>query len=62
MDCEGFSKYDKLIAIDLTKKPWFKITDYFISRHDEDNATMFFINEKSEEATFEVSQNAVTVV
>ena len=57
MDCEGFSKYDKLIAI-----PWFKTTDYFISRHDEDNATMFFINEKSEEATFEVSQNAVTVV
>ena len=21
LDCEGFSKYDKLIAIDLTKKP-----------------------------------------
>ena len=32
----------------------------FIGRLDEDNATMFFITEKSEETTFYISQNSVT--
>ena len=35
----------------------------FIGRLDKDNgATMFFIVEKSQETTFEFSQNPVTVV
>ena len=67
MDCEGLSKYHKLIAIDLSKQtelenPDLKQQINFISRLDEDNAKMFYIIEKSEETTFEVSQNAVTVV
>ena len=67
MDCEGLSKHHKLIAIDLSKQtelenPDLKQQINFISRLDEDNAKMFYIIEKSEETTFEVSQNAATVV
>ena len=67
LDCEGLSKHHKLIAIDLSKQtelenPDLKQQINFISRLDEDNAKMFYIIEKSEETTFEVSQNAVTVV
>ena len=67
LDCEGFSKHHKLIAIDLSKQtelanPELKQQINFISRFDEDNATMFYIIGKSEETTFEVSQNVVTVV
>ena len=67
LDYEYFSKFYKLIVIDLSKQieienPNLKQKISFIGRLDEDNATMFFIIEKSEETTFEFSQNSVTVV
>ena len=67
LDYEYFSKHYKLIKIDLSKQIELENFDIkqqinFIGRLDEDNATMFFIIEKSEKITFEVSQNAVTVV
>ena len=54
LDYEYFSKHYKLIAIDSSKK---KIN--FIGKLEDDKATMFFIIEKSEETTFEFSQNFV---
>ena len=68
MDYEYFSKHYKLIAIDLSKQtelenPDLKQQINFIGRLKRDEgATMFFIIEKSEEITFEFSQNAATVV
>ena len=68
MDYKYFSKHYKLIAIDLRKQtelesPSLKQQINFIGRVTEnEGATMFFIAEKSEEATFEFSQNAATVV
>ena len=68
LDYEYFSKYYKLIAIDLSKRTELENFDLkqqnsFISRLDRyDGSTMFFIIEKSEEATFEFSQNAVAIV
>ena len=68
LDYEYFSKYYKLIAIDLSKQielenPDLKQQINFIGRLErEGGATMFFIIEKSEETTFEFSQNAATVV
>ena len=65
---EYFSKYYKLIAIDLSKQIELKNPDLkqqinFIGRLERnEGATMFFIIEKSEETTFEFSQNAATVV
>ena len=51
MDYKYFSKHCKLIAIDLKQQI------NFIGRVTEnEGATMFFIAEKSEEATFEFSQ------
>ena len=44
------------------KNPDLKQQINFNSRLYEDNATMFFIIKKSEETTFEFSQNAITVV
>ena len=52
---EYFSKYYKLIAIDLSKKTEKKQQIIFIERLDEDNAAMFFIFEKPEETTFDCS-------
>ena len=55
---EYFSKHYKLIAIDLNKqleKP------YFVSKLEDDRATMFFIIEKSEETTFEFPLNSVSI-
>ena len=34
----------------------------FIGKLEDDKATMFFIIEKSEETTFEFSQNSVSVI
>ena len=68
MDYEYFSKHYKLIAIDLGKQielenPDLKQQISFKGRLGRDEGvTMFFIIEKSEEATFEFSQNATTVV
>ena len=67
LDYEYFAKHYKLIAIDLSKQielqnSALKQQNNFIGRLDENNATMFFIIEKSEETTFEFSQNSVTVV
>ena len=68
LDYKYFSKHYKLIAIDLRKQIELENSDLkqqinFIGRLKRDEgATMFFIIEKSEETTFEFSQNAVTVV
>ena len=64
LDYEYCSKHYKLIAIDLSKQivlenPDLKQQISFIGRLHGDNATMFFIIEKSEATTFEFSQNAV---
>ena len=66
LDYEYFSKHYKLIAINLIKKielenPDLKQQISFIGRLDKDNATMFFIIEKSEKTTFEFSQSAAAV-
>ena len=67
LDYEYFSKHYKLIAIDLSKQIELKNPDLkqqinFIERLERnDGATMFFIIEKSEETTFEFTQNAATV-
>ena len=60
-----FKKRYKLIATDLSKQT--KLKDprqiNFIGKLDEANeATMFFIIEKSEETTFNFSQNSVTII
>ena len=67
LDYEYFSKHYKLIAIDLSKQIELENLDLkqqinFIGRFEENNATMFFIIEKKEETTFDLSQNSVTVV
>ena len=68
LDYEYFSKHYKLIAIDLSKQIELENSDLkqqinFIGRLTKDKgATMFFIIEKSEETTFEFSQNSATIV
>ena len=68
LDYEYFSKHYKLIAVDSSKQielesPDLKQQINFIGRLERnEGATMFFIIEKSEETTFEFSQNAATVV
>ena len=68
LDYECFSKHYKLIAIDLSKKielenPDLKQQINFIgSLKRNEGAAMFFTIEKSEETTFEFSENAATVV
>ena len=55
----------RLIAIDLSKQNELKYPQQisFIGKLDEDNgATMFFIIKKSEETTFNFSQNCVTII
>ena len=66
MDYEYFSKHYKLIAIHLYKQTELENPD--LKRQIKDierlktgeGATMFFIIEKSEEITFEFSQNAAS--
>ena len=67
LDYEYFSKHYKLTAIDLSKQielenPDWKQQINFIGKLEEDKATMLFIIEKSEETTFEFSQNFVTII
>ena len=67
LDHEHFSKHYKLIAIDLSKQIELENPDLrqqinFIGKLEDDKATMFFIIEKSEEATFEFSQNFVSII
>ena len=64
LDHEYFSKHYKLIAIDLSKQLELENSDLrqqinFISKLEDDEATMFFITEKSEETTFEFLQNHI---
>ena len=67
LDFEYFSENYGLIAIDLRKKielenPDLKRQISFIGKFEDNTATMFFIIEKSEEITFEFSQNSVSVM
>ena len=69
LDYKYFSKYYKLIAVDLSKQIELENSDLKqqcknnIGRLERnEGATMIFIIEKSEETTFEFSQNAATVV
>ena len=65
LDSVYFLKNYKLIAIDLSKQ--IKLKDpqqlSFVGKLNEVNgATMFFIIKKSEETTFNFSQNSVTII
>ena len=67
LDFEYFLENYGLIAIDLRKKielenPDLKRQISFIWKFEDNRATMFFIIEKSEEITFEFSQNSVSVM
>ena len=66
LDFAYFKKNHKLIAIDLSKQNKLKDPQQinFIGKIEEqDNReTMFFIIEKSEETTFNFSQNSVTII
>ena len=68
LDYEYFSKYYKLIAIDLSKQielenPDLKQQINFIGKLERnEGASMFFIIEKPEETTFEFSQNSATII
>ena len=67
LDYEYFKDHNKLIAIDVSKNielenPDLKQQINFIGKLGENNATVFFIIEKKEEATFDFSQNSVVVV
>ena len=67
LDYEYFSKYYKLIAIDLSKQTELENPDLrqqinFIGKLEDDKATMFLIIEKSEETTFEFLQNSVSII
>ena len=62
-----FSKHYKLIEIDLSKKIEFENPDLrqqinFIGKLEDHKATMFFVIEKSEETTFEILENSVSII
>ena len=67
LDYEYFSKYYRLITIDLSKQTELENSDLkqqinFIGKLERKVGTiMFFILEKKEETTFDFSQNSVTV-
>ena len=65
LDFDYFKENHKLIAIDLTKKTKLKDPQQinFIEKLEKQDrgATIFFIIKKSEETTFNFSQNSVTV-
>ena len=66
-DYEYFSKHYKLIAINLSKQiesenPDLRQKINFIGKLEDDKITMFFIIEKSAEATFEFLQNSVSMI
>ena len=65
LDLAYFKEKYKLNLIDLSKQTKLKDPQQisFIGKHDKDNrATMFFIIEKSEETTFNFSQNSATII
>ena len=68
LDYEYFSNNYKLIAIDLSKQIELEDADTmqqinFIGRLERnEGATMFFIIEKTEETTFNFSQNAISII
>ena len=68
MDYDFFSKYYKLIAMDLIKQielenPDLRQQTNFVGKPDKDSGVrMFFIIEKSGEATFNFSQNPVSII
>ena len=65
LDFAYFKKHYKLIAIDLSKQTKLKDPQQinFIGKLLRNTgATMFFIIEKSEDTTFNFSQNSVTIV
>ena len=68
LSCDQFSKHYQLIAITLTTKielenPDLKQQINFIAKLAQANGVpMFFIIEKSEETTFNFSQNSVSII
>ena len=65
LDFTYFKKHYKLIATDLSKQTKLKDPQQinFIGKLSNTlGATMFFIIEKSEETTFNFSQNSVTII
>ena len=65
LDLAYFKKHYKLMAIDLSKQTKLKVPQQinFIEKLLKNTrATMFFIIEKSEETTFNFSQNSVTII
>ena len=67
LDYKYFSKHYKVTAIDSRKQtelenPNLKQQTKFIGKREADEATMFFIIEKSEETTFEFSQNSMSII
>ena len=65
LDFPYFKEIYRLTAIDLSKQTISKDPQQisFIGKLDQANgATMFFIIEKSEEATFSFSQNSATII
>ena len=66
LDFGYFKENYKLIAIDLSKQTKLKDPQQinFIGKleNQDHGATMFFIIKKSEEATFNFSQNSVTII
>ena len=65
LDYAYYKKHYKLIGIDLSKQTKLKNPqqiNFIGKRLRNTGATMFFIIEKSEENTFNFSQNSVTVI
>ena len=68
LDYENFSNHYKLIATDVSKQADLGAADTmqqtnFIGRLERnEGAAMFFIIEKTEETTFNFSQNAVSII
>ena len=68
LDYEYFSNNYKLMAIDLSKQIELEDANTtqqinFIGRLERnEGATMFFIIEKTEETTFNFSQNAISII
>ena len=65
LDYAYYKKHDKLIAVDLSKQIKTKDPQQinFIGKRSRNTgATMFFIIEKSEETTFNFTQNSVTII
>ena len=65
LDFAYYKENYRLIAIDLSKETKLKDPQQisFIGKLDETNgATMLFIIEKSEETTFNFSQNSATII